>query len=541
MSCMPDFTTDDLCARKEKEAPSEDIESRGVEEDSKESFIPPSVDASVSIDDTPLVDCDPSFESKATEVNERSANDEATKTEAASVEEDKATVDDEEGSEDHDDLAKEPLEVPAYKKRKNMMIASGIFVVLILIIVLATTLGGKGDDNPNITSSAGKGDKVTGDNVAAVDAVIRKIAIFGGEEFEDPESYQSKALKWVKQDTFGRRRLASTGKWSEKQLVQRYALASFYYSTYQVGHMYTPEIIGGWIEESDWMTSADECGWHGVTCQNKNVDELVLNENGLTGSLPKELTLLSSLTHLDVSGNILYNYGSEGNDWLGDMTSLKYLSYAKNYFDYTGIPTQISKLTNLVEYDCSYTLYFGPLEGEVFKGLDRLQLLDISGNSYNSTIPDTLAELSSLERLYVMDTHLSGSFDFVSKMPMIEELWLDYNVIKGTIPTAINQISSLYSLSVYENKLSNQIPTEIGQLFNLKQVWLNDNSLTGSIPTEFQALTGLEVMYVSGNKLTGAVPNGVCGLKSLSLEKLVVNCGEDDNDITCTCCDTCDY
>jgi len=266
----------------------------------------------------------------------------------------------------------------------------------------------------------------------------------------------------------------------------------------------------------------------------------VLYQNGLTGSLPREVSLLTSLNHLDVRDNKLFNYGAEGNEWLGDMTSLEKLSYGENWFDYDGIPTQISKLTNLVEYDCSYTLYHGPLKDEAFAGLNKLKMLDISGNEFNSSIPDTLASLPNLERLYAMEANLLGSFEFVTKMQVIKEMWVDYNGIDGMIPPAIEQIKSLNSLSVGDNRLSGPIPKEIGKLTNLVQLWLYDNSLTGSIPEEIRALTNLETLYFSGNDISGAVPDDVCNLKTdAKLEKLVVDCGGDA--VTCKCCDSCDY
>jgi hypothetical protein len=52
--------------------------------------------------------------------------------------------------------------------------------------------------------------------------VIKSVALKGGAEFEDPASYQSKALAFV---------LAGSGTYTDEQLVQRYALSSLYYAT----------------------------------------------------------------------------------------------------------------------------------------------------------------------------------------------------------------------------------------------------------------------------------------------------------------------
>ena len=85
--------------------------------------------------------------------------------------------------------------------------------------------------------------------------------------------------------------------------------------------------------------------------------------------------MASSLTHLDLFRNSVYNSGDEGHGWLGRLYNLRVLKHGQTNFEYNGIPPQISRLENLVEYDCSFTLYFGPLQGFVFEGLQNLGTL----------------------------------------------------------------------------------------------------------------------------------------------------------------------
>ena len=82
--------------------------------------------------------------------------------------------------------------------------------------------------------------------------------------------------------------------------------------------------------------------------------------------------MASSVTRIDLFQNPVYNSGDEGNSWLGKMTNLRELFYGQTNFEYNGIPPQIGQLTNLVEYDCSFTLYFGPLNGATFAPLKSL-------------------------------------------------------------------------------------------------------------------------------------------------------------------------
>ena len=95
--------------------------------------------------------------------------------------------------------------------------------------------------------------------------------------------------------------------------------------------------------------------------------------NRLTGTFPPETIIMAaSITRIDLFRNAIYNSGEEGNAWLGKMTNLRELFYGQTNFEYAGIPPAIGQLTNLVEYDCSFTLYFGPLIGSVFAPLQNL-------------------------------------------------------------------------------------------------------------------------------------------------------------------------
>ena len=95
--------------------------------------------------------------------------------------------------------------------------------------------------------------------------------------------------------------------------------------------------------------------------------------NRITGSFPTETAILApSLTRLDLFRNHVYNSGDEGHFWLGRLVNLRRLYYGQTMFEYHGVPPVISELVNLSEYDCSFTNYFGPLNGTAFAPLENL-------------------------------------------------------------------------------------------------------------------------------------------------------------------------
>lgn len=95
--------------------------------------------------------------------------------------------------------------------------------------------------------------------------MIFPVALFGGTEFVDPESYQSKAFDWLDS--------SFQSNFTDDELVQRYALASIYFATNGVSTSFTNSSLGNgvifpWNNNENWLTAASECTWYGVSCQN---------------------------------------------------------------------------------------------------------------------------------------------------------------------------------------------------------------------------------------------------------------------------------
>jgi hypothetical protein len=94
--------------------------------------------------------------------------------------------------------------------------------------------------------------------------VIIPVALFGGTEFNDPESYQSKSLAWLEN--------SALDPYSDTKLIQRYCLGCIYYATYNVSTTYTDTLLGSpglifpWNNARAWLTDVDECTWSNVLC-----------------------------------------------------------------------------------------------------------------------------------------------------------------------------------------------------------------------------------------------------------------------------------
>ena len=392
----------------------------------------------------------------------------------------------------------------------------------------------------------------TVENADEIKDAILTVAREGGAEFYNPNSYQSKALAYVQGQTLPAPNILLS---FDKQAIQLYALACIYYNTFSVPSAWTIFTFGedvaipGWFTARGWLGDGNEVcnNWWGITCNsNGEVEKLDLAENGLSGSLPPETALLhESLKFMDLYKNLIHNKGDLGNSFLGELTNLEFLYYGRTNFENDGgIPSAIAKLTKLQEYDCSYTIYMGPLQGSTFAPLTNLKYLVIDGNSFNSALPEELITLPELKFLYAGFSNLEGDLEFIQRMPKIFELWLDDNpALKGTLPTTMGLVKTLASFSATNCELFGTLPTELGVMMEMEQLWLYDNHLTGDIPTQLNDLYNLKILNLQKNKLLGQVPQGVCARMTPfgKLEEIEADCEDESGtpDVACSCCTCC--
>ena len=118
-----------------------------------------------------------------------------------------------------------------------------------------------------------------------------------------------------------------------------------------------------------------------------------------------------------------------------------------------------------------------------------------------------------------------------------EELDLNGNEFTKTIPESLHLLVKLEDLTLSNNQLTGQIPESLGDLSNLHELNLDGNQLVGSVPTTLGQLEILGRLHLNGNSLEGQVPQEVCELREGLLALLVTDC--DSGEIGCDCCTKC--
>nr|KAJ0225222.1 hypothetical protein LSAT_V11C100013900 [Lactuca sativa] len=130
-----------------------------------------------------------------------------------------------------------------------------------------------------------------------------------------------------------------------------------------------------------------------------------------------------------------------------------------------------------------------------FLNLSDLEVLLLSGNGFNGTIP--IEAFASFHHLEVLD--------------------LSWNSFVGSVSSAIQALSSLRALSFARNKLNGSLPDHgLCELKNLHELDLSNNMLHGTLPQCLKNLSSLKLLDISSNQFSGILkPSLIANLTSL--------------------------
>ncbi|GLJ53071.1 hypothetical protein SUGI_1130630 [Cryptomeria japonica] len=153
--------------------------------------------------------------------------------------------------------------------------------------------------------------------------------------------------------------------------------------------------------------------------------------------------------------------------------------------------------------------------------LTKLQIVKLGSNNFTGTIPSSLANLSSLNTLFLEINNLQGQIPpELGQLSELQSLYLFENYLTGRVPSSLSNISVLSELDLDSNNLSGEIPPELGNLAQLQTLYLWGNNLKGNIPTSLSNCSQMVQLDLELNHLTGVVPldfSKLSGLKFLSL------------------------
>lgn len=367
--------------------------------------------------------------------------------------------------------------------------------------------------------------------------------------------------------------------YSDTRIIQRYALATFFYSTQ--GEY--------WQDNTSWLSNEIECNWFSSSKQNPVCDldkfvNLELDFNNVQGKIPPEIGLLSNLLYVALRGGPDSMLSGALPSTIGLLKSMEEFSIKGNFLS-GFIPTEFGELQNIRNLNLSDNYITGPLPSE-FGNMQELRSFFVEDNFISGLIPSELGRSVRLIRLNLANNLFSGKLptligslrglislnielNILSQLPSHIGLLKQLNVfsaygnnIKGSLFTELGQLTALRTLSLNYNSFSGPMPSEIGLLqrlrlqgtldlsynrfsglipseiglLGLRALQLQNNLLSGALPTEFSLLTRLNYLRIESNNLSGYIPQEVCQVFFDTYPIFYSDCTEE---IECDCCTYC--
>ena len=247
-----------------------------------------------------------------------------------------------------------------------------------------------------------------------------------------------------------------------------------------------------WTNNGNWLSDAPIGEWYGVaTDPGGRVVELNLRQNQLRGELPPQLSRLTRLQSLQLSGNHLERIRAD----LGYLDSLIQIDLSANRLS-SHTPLSLGQLPHLA-------------------------VLNLANNQLSGTIPLELGQLANLTVLNLADNHLSGTIPWeLGGLTNLTVLHLAGNQLYGRIPWTLGQLTDLTILNLAGNRLIEAIPGELGRLSRRAYLDLSANQLDGRVSGIFGNLPNLQVLRLGNNQFTGCLPGVLRRIGQHDLDQL---------------------
>jgi hypothetical protein len=279
----------------------------------------------------------------------------------------------------------------------------------------------------------------------------------------------------------------------------------------------------GWVGQVASMSKPEVCPLSAAAsvCKGAKVSKkaqleaLSLEAAGLAGPLPREVTYLSHCKTANFRVNLLR--GALPTQ-LADMHALRELNLCSNELRGAFTDDLLCELPLLESLDLSFNQLSGALPGEGFEAVKQLQYLNLSGNRFTGAVPAEIGTLSSLVVLKLFSNRLSGALpSSFSGLCALEEVNLSQNELGGGVD-CLAACSGLRMLAAHHNELNKSLTNHTVQGWkDLQTLYLQNNLICGSIPTAICTLARLSLLNLANNKLEGVIPQHFADLQEVLL------------------------
>ncbi|CAL5412461.1 unnamed protein product [Camellia sinensis] len=283
-----------------------------------------------------------------------------------------------------------------------------------------------------------------------------------------------------------------------------------------------------------------------------NLNTLYLGGNKLSGVIPDSISNASKVITLDLSENAFMGLIPKA---LGNLQLLEFLNLAKNnlrsspelsfvtsfanckqlkelgisFNPLNGIlPTTIGNLSasleNIYADSCGIKSNIPSEIGNLIKVLGKLQILYLSNNRLQGSIPDDLCHFKNMGDLRLNHNELSGLIpECLGNITSLRYLYLDFNKLSSSIPTSLRNLKDILEINMSTNSLNGNLPLELGNLKVAILIDLSMNQFIGEIPSTITGLQNLVNLSLAYNRLQGPIPDSFGNMVSLEFLDLSHN------------------
>lgn len=301
--------------------------------------------------------------------------------------------------------------------------------------------------------------------------------------------------------------------------------------------------------------------WKRATQNLTFIEKIMLKNNKIIGSIPREWGKLEHLREIDLSFNTLTGplphelfgiHGQMGPKHLNGL-NLTILNLAHNRLD-GSIPRTLTNMTTLQNLNLASNFFTGVLPPYLNR-LELLTSLQLQGNRLKGMLPPSITEMTALRDLNLGANHFSGTvpegfgtesecllktvdlhgnkftgkvpYTLADACPKIEELNLYDNKLFGKLPKSFYKLTELRVLRVHKNRLRDRLPHGVFHMNKLVEVDISNNEFEGNVGWFADAVMSnctdsLELLFMQNNRLSGTFPEKIMAmpwLRALSVAK----------------------
>ncbi|XP_073262295.1 cuscuta receptor 1-like isoform X3 [Populus alba] len=252
------------------------------------------------------------------------------------------------------------------------------------------------------------------------------------------------------------------------------------------------------------------------------LESLYLSSNGQgVGALPKFLYHQFNIQSLDLTNNQIKG---EFPNWLIENNTYLQELYLENCSLSGPFLLPKNSHVNFSFLSISMNHFQGQIPSEIGDRLPGLQVLFMSDNGFNGSIPFSLGNISSLQAFDLSNNSLQGQIPgWIGNMSSLEFLDLSGNNFSGHLPPRFGTSSDLRYVYLSRNKLQGPIAMAFYDFSEMFALDLSHNNLTGTIPEWIDRLSNLRFLLLSYNNLKGEIPIQLSKLDQLILIDLSHN------------------